>query len=157
MTHYNPYHFKKKMNVYKDTQYANIPVCEKIALLFEVIAKEIDASEKLYAEKKFEEAYRVVHENLALCGKLCDILTEMLAHDGSEANGKGWMIYFKDLMHAIVLVSSNHHVERKNKLMNSLQEMAKIWREKGRKETKTVHHHNMKNTEKPLDNVHLDI
>jgi hypothetical protein len=130
-THQNKTHLlKKKMNIYKDSKYSNIPVCEQIAILFTVLAKEIDNSEELYSQNKFEEAYKVVHENLGLCGKLCDILTEMLAQSGSTVKGEEWMVYFSNLMQGIVLLSSNHNIERKKKLIASVHEMAVLWRNK---------------------------
>lgn len=122
--------FKKKMDVYKESKYSNIPVCEQIAILFTVLTKKIEHSEELYAQKKFEDAYKVVHENLALCGKLCEILIEMHAQNGTNSNSQEWMIYFSNLMHGIVLLSSNHNIERKNKLIQSILNMAELWRNK---------------------------
>jgi hypothetical protein len=152
--------FKKKMDIYKDSKYSNIPVCEQIAILFTVLAKEIDISEELYSQKKFEDAYKIVHENLSLCGKLCEILTEMHAQSGTSSKGDEWMNYFSHLMQGIVLLSSNHNIERKIKLIKSIHEMAGIWRNKRQTLTDELQNVNHSASQEKADdnlNINFDI
>ena len=152
--------FMKKMSVYKDSKYNNIPVCEQIAILFDLIAKDVERSEDLYAQNKIQEAYTIVDNNIALCGKLCEILTAMLAANAKGESGEEWITYFSSLMRGIVLLSSNHNVERKQKLVKSIKEMGELWRNKGKEYAVTTHnavHTKAEKSETINSSLNLDI
>jgi flagellin-specific chaperone FliS len=121
--------YNKKINIYKNAQSAGKPVQENAALLFEGIARKIEDFECLYAAKQFENACHKVNETLTLCEGLSGILID-IPLDPMQADATlDWQIYFIELMRTISSLARDHNPQKKEKLINSLNELAQQWRD----------------------------
>jgi len=115
--------------VYKNAQSASKPVQENAALMFEAIARKIEEFECLYAEKQFENACHKVNETLILCEGLSGVLIDIHLDGIQTDTTLDWQIYFIELMRTIGSLARDHNPTKKEKLINSLNELAQQWRD----------------------------
>ncbi|CAO5677369.1 MAG: hypothetical protein HEEMFOPI_01103 [Holosporales bacterium] len=142
MKFHHPLNNKNKIQAYTVGKHSNIPFCEQVAILFDAISKKITISEDLYAKKEYEKAYHVVKDNINLVTSLSEILTNSVIDEDDMTNANSWYNYFLGLIQSLVLLSSNHNTERKEKILESLHTMATMWRKRGneiRKDTSVCH------------------
>ena len=128
--HHHP-HNKHKVNAYASNKHTNVPFCEQVAILFDILIKKINLSEDLYEKKEFEKAYHVVKDNINLCTSLCELLVSAVVDEKNMDNANTWQNFFLSLTQSLVLLSSNHNSERKEKILESLKAMATLWRKRG--------------------------
>jgi hypothetical protein len=128
--HHHP-HGKHKVNAYASSKHTNVPFCEQVAILFDIIGKKVTLSEDLYERKEFEKAYHIVKDNINLCTSLCDLLVSSVVDEKNMDNANTWQNFFLSLTQSLVLLSSNHNKERKEKILESVKAMATLWRKRG--------------------------
>jgi flagellin-specific chaperone FliS len=125
---------KRGIGHYQKTTLHAKSVCEKVAFLFDHIAKTIQESERAYAEKDFVKGAEGSIKAMEFATGLCNILLPETdqQRDMMIDSGQDWQIYFTDLINTFGRLTISHNEVLLEKTVKSLNDMANLWRSQAR-------------------------
>jgi len=120
------------MNQYVSNQFYSLTLCEQFAFIFTNMLKRLEQSERLYEEKKYEEASRLVNENITKTGALANYMIDFFCERHQDEFAQVWSQYLMTLMNDYTLLSIRHDPELKRSITERLTNTIQMWRKTGK-------------------------
>lgn len=103
----------------------------QVAFVFERIADNLDYSHMCFEDKAYEKFFNHIQKAIELSNNLGQVINS-IPKDSSEEDKKAmlpWVSYFESLVCSINRYSVTHNKAAKDKIVTTLKEMAKMWKQ----------------------------